>query len=438
MSSRPLLFLALSTFALTTQAADLPAAPETPEAAAAKAGVSIDDVRTFTAVYNLVKQAYVDDVGDKRLMEAAIKGLLSGLDPHSEYLDPRQLSDLTEGTSGAYDGLGLEVLTIDGVLRVVAPIDDTPAERGGIKPGDIITRIDGKAVSAENVNESVEQLRGNPGSSVVLTVVHEGESAPVEITLKREKIKVASVRVRWLEPGYAYLRVSQFQEDSGGELKRKLSKLRAKDAALRGVVLDLRSNPGGLLTSAVEISDVFLDSGTIVTTRGRLNDTDLSFSATPGDLTDGAPLVILVDRGTASAAEIVAGALKDNHRGLILGQRTFGKGSVQTVLPLEDGHAVKLTTARYYTPANISIQATGITPDIELRDLKLAVRDAAPSLITSERDLPNHLKGENEKTETVAANTEAPPLDDYALNEAVHVLKAIALRKPEPAAPAKG
>ena len=438
MSSRPLLFLALSTFALASQAADVPAAPETPEAAAAKAGVSIDDVRTFTAVYNLVKQAYVDDVGDKRLMEAAIKGLLSGLDPHSEYLDPRQLSDLTEGTSGAYDGLGLEVLTIDGVLRVVAPIDDTPAERGGIKPGDIITRIDGKAVSAENVNESVEQLRGNPGSSVVLTVVHEGESAPVEITLKREKIKVASVRARWLEPGYAYLRVSQFQEDSGGELKRKLAKLRAKDAALRGVVLDLRSNPGGLLTSAVEISDVFLDSGTIVTTRGRLNDTDLSFSATPGDLTDGAPLVILVDRGTASAAEIVAGALKDNHRGLILGQRTFGKGSVQTVLPLEDGHAVKLTTARYYTPANISIQATGITPDIELRDLKLAVRDAAPSLITSERDLPNHLKGENEKTETVAANTEAPPLDDYALNEAVHVLKAIALRKPGPAAPAKG
>jgi len=441
MSSRTLLFLALSTFALASQAADVPAAPETPEAAAAKAGVSIDDVRTFTAVYNLVKQAYVDDVGDKRLMEAAIKGLLSGLDPHSEYLDPRQLSDLTEGTSGAYDGLGLEVLTIDGVLRVVAPIDDTPAERGGIKSGDIITRIDGKAVSAENVNESVEQLRGNPGSSVVLTVVHEGESAPVDITLKREKIKVASVRARWLEPGYAYLRVSQFQEDSGGELKRKLAKLRGKDSTLRGVVLDLRSNPGGLLTSAVEISDVFLDSGTIVTTRGRLNDTDLSFSATPGDLTDGAPLVILVDRGTASAAEIVAGALKDNHRGLILGQRTFGKGSVQTVLPLEDGHAVKLTTARYYTPANISIQATGITPEIELRDLKLAVRDAAPSLITSERDLPNHLKGENEKTETVAANTEAPPLDDYALNEAVHVLKAIALRKPEPAAapaPAKG
>lgn len=437
MPSRSLLFLALSAFALAALA-DAPATPETPEAAAAKAGVSIEDVRTFTAVYNLVKQAYVEDVGDKRLMEAAIKGLLSGLDPHSEYLDPRQLTDLTEGTSGAYDGLGLEVLTIDGVLRVIAPIDDTPAERGGIKPGDIITRIDAKPVSSENVNESVELLRGNPGSSVVLTVLHEGESVPVDITLKREKIKVASVRARWLEPGYAYLRVSQFQEETGAELKRKFAKLKGKDLTIRGVVLDLRSNPGGLLTAAVEVSDVFLDSGVIVSTRGRLNDTDLSFSATAGDLAAAAPLVILVDRGTASAAEIVAGALKDNHRGLILGQKTFGKGSVQTVLPLEDGHAVKLTTARYYTPSGVSIQATGIVPDIELRDLKLAVRDAPPSLITSERDLPNHLKGEDEKPEAAAANTEAPPLDDYALNEAMHVLKAMALRKPAPGTPAKG
>jgi carboxyl-terminal processing protease len=437
MPSRSLLFLALSTFALAA-VADAPATPETPEAAAAKAGVSIEDVRTFTAVYNLVKQAYVEDIGDERLMEAAIKGLLSGLDPHSEYLDPRQLTDLTEGTSGAYDGLGLEVLTIDGVLRVIAPIDDTPAERGGIKPGDIITRIDAKPVSSENVNESVELLRGNPGSSVVLTVLHEGESVPVDITLKREKIKVASVRARWLEPGYAYLRVSQFQEETGAELKRKFAKLKGKDLPIRGVVLDLRSNPGGLLTAAVEVSDVFLDSGVIVSTRGRLNDTDLSFSATTGDLATAAPLVILVDRGTASAAEIVAGALKDNHRGLILGQKTFGKGSVQTVLPLEDGHAVKLTTARYYTPSGVSIQATGIAPDIELRDLKLAVRDAPPSLITSERDLPNHLKGEDEKPEAAAANTEAPPLDDYALNEAMHVLKAMALGKPAAGTPAKG
>ena len=437
MLSRSLMFLALSGLVLTARA-DAPATAETPAEAAAKAGVSIEDVRTFTAVYNLVKQAYVDDVGDDRLMQAAIKGLLAGLDPHSEYLDPRQLTDLTEDTSGAYDGLGLEVLTVEGVLRVIAPIDDTPAERGGIKPGDVITRIDGKAVSADNVNQSVELLRGNPGSSVVLSVIHEGESAPVDITLKREKIKVASARARWLEPGYAYLRVAQFQEDTGAELKRKLAKLRGKNAPLRGVVLDLRSNPGGLLTAAVEVSDVFLDSGTIVTTRGRLNDTDLSFSATPGDLTEAAPLVILVDKGTASAAEIVAGALKDNHRGLILGQKTFGKGSVQTVLPLDDGHAVKLTTARYYTPSGASIQATGIVPDIELRDLKLTVRDAAPTLLTTERDLPNHLRGENEQSDAAGANTEAAPLDDYALNEAVHVLKAMALRGGPKVAPVKG
>ena len=406
---------------------DTPAAAPAPKSG--KGGVSIEDVRTFSAVYNLVKQAYVEDVGDKQLMEAAIKGLLSGLDPHSEYLDARQWNELSEDTSGAYEGLGLEVLTVDGVLRVIAPIDDTPAERGGIKAGDIITRIDGKTVSSENVNASVELLRGAPGSSITLTVMHEGASAPTDITLKRETIKVSSVRTRWLEPGYAYIRVSQFQEDTGGELKRKFGKLRAaKDSALRGVVLDLRSNPGGLLTAAVEISDAFLESGSIVSTRGRLRDADLSFTATPGDLTGGAPLVILVDKGTASAAEIVAGALKDNHRGLILGQKTFGKGSVQTVLPLDDGHAVKLTTARYYTPSGTSIQATGIVPDIELRDLRLSERDSAPTLIPSERDLPNHLKGENEQADAPGSRSEAASLDDYALNEAMHVLKAMALR----------
>jgi carboxyl-terminal processing protease len=442
MLSRSLLALALSAavFASYAQApapaesADASGAAETAEAAKPTVkparGVSIEDVRMFSAVYNLVKQAYVEDVGDKELMEAAIKGLLSGLDPHSEYLDARQLTELTEDTSGAYDGLGLEVLTVDGLLRVIAPIDDTPAERGGIKAGDIITRIDGKTVSAENVNASVDLLRGDPGSSITLTVMHEGASQPTDITLKRETIKVASVRVRWLEPGYAYLRISQFQEDTGGELKRKLGKLRGtKDAApLRGVVLDLRSNPGGLLTAAVETSDAFLESGGIVSTRGRLRDADLSYSATPGDFTGGAPLVILVDKGTASAAEIVAGALKDNHRGLILGQKTFGKGSVQTVLPLDDGHAVKLTTARYYTPSGTSIQATGITPDIELRDLRLTERDSAPTLIPSERDLPNHLKGENEDADKPGTRTEPAPLDDYALNEAMHVLKAMALR----------
>jgi carboxyl-terminal processing protease len=394
----------------------------------AKTSVSLDDIRSFTAVFNLVKQVYVEPVDDKTLMQAAIRGLLAGLDPHSEYLDQRAMDELSEDTSGSYAGLGLEVLAVDGTLRVVAPIDDTPAERAGIKPSDIITRIDGTAITSENVNASVNLLRGKAGSEVSLSVLHEGASVPVDMKLKREVIRVASVRVRALDPGYVYIRIVQFQEDTGAELRSKLDKLKAKSGAIRGAVLDLRSNPGGLLTSAVEVSDDFLDSGVIVTTRGRLKQADLSFSATPGDLLDGASMIVLTDNGTASAAEIVAGALKDNHRALIMGRRSFGKGSVQTVLPLDDAHAVKLTTARYYTPNGTSIQAAGIQPDIELADLKLSVRDAAPSLITGEKDLPNHLRGEHEKdkrTDTAAARED---LDDYALSEALNVLKGMALQ----------
>ena len=393
-----------------------------------KPAVSLDDIRTFTAVFNLVKQAYVEPVDDSALMQSAVRGLLAGLDPHSEYLDQRAMDELSEDTSGSYDGLGLEVLTVDGALRVIAPIDDTPAERGGIKPGDTITRIDGSTITAENINESVNLLRGKSGSTVTLSVLHEGANAPIDLKLTREKVKVASVRVRMLDPGYAYIRIAQFQEDTGMEVKKKLAKLKGKQEAWRGAVLDLRSNPGGLLTSAVEISDEFLDQGTIVSTRGRLKQTDLSFSATPGDLLDGAPIVVLVDNGTASAAEIVAGALKDNHRALIMGRRTFGKGSVQTVLPLDDTRAVKLTTARYYTPSGTSIQAAGIQPDIELADLKLSVRDAPPSAITGERDLPGHLKGEHEKDKRTEKAAARDSYDDYALSEALNLLKGLAMQ----------
>ena len=413
--------------ALLADDAKTPAPPPKPS-------VSLDDIRTFTAVFNLVKQAYVEPVDDKTLMQDAIRGLLSGLDPHSEYLDQRAMDQLSEDTSGSYDGLGLEVLTVDGTLRVVAPIDDTPAAKAGIKPGDIIVRIDGKAITTENASQSVELLRGKNGSKVTLSILHEGASVPEDYVLARETIRVASVRVRALDPGYVYIRIVQFQEDTGSELRSKLNKVLAKNTPVRGAVIDLRSNPGGLLTSAVEISDAFLDSGTIVTTKGRLKQSDLSFSATPGDLLDGAPVVVLVDNGTASAAEIVAGALKDNHRALIMGRRTFGKGSVQTVLPLDDSHAVKLTTARYFTPSGTSIQASGIDPDIELQDLKLTVKDSAPSLITGERDLPNHLIGEHEKEKKTVAHPR-DDLDDYALNEAMNVLKGMALHSPRNAAP---
>jgi carboxyl-terminal processing protease len=413
------------------------AKPATPHSApaAAKNAVNLDDIRAFAAVFSLVKQAYVEPVDDKTLMQSAIKGLLANLDPHSEYLDARAMDALSEDTSGSYNGLGLEVITVDGSLRVVAPIDDTPAARGGIKPADTIVRIEGKAVTPENVGEAVNLLRGKIGTSVTLGILHESATVPVDIKLMREMIKVASVRARWVDPGYAYLRITQFQEDTGNEVKRKLAKLREKQGALRGVILDLRSNPGGLLTSAVEISDDFLDSGVIVTTKGRLKESDLSFNATRGDLAEGAPMVVLVDNGTASAAEIVAGALKDNHRALIMGRRTFGKGSVQTVLPLDETHAVKLTTARYYTPSGVSIQAAGIHPDIELGDLKLVVRDSEPSLIIGERDLPNHLKGENEKDGAADGVGARGNTDDYALSEALNVLKGLALQR-KVAAPA--
>ncbi len=439
--------------ACVTALADPPAPAASPAAAAAattsapaneavpgKDHVDLNDIRAFTAIYSLVKQAYVDDVDDHRLMQGAIRGLLAGLDPHSEYLGKDQLQDLTEDTTGNYDGLGIEVMQVEGTLRVVAPIDDTPAERAGIKAGDIIVRIDGKVVQADDLNGAVTQLRGKPGSSITLSVLHEKQTVPVDITMKREVIRVASVRGRLLEPGYAYLRVSQFQEDTGGQLRKRIERLQAENKApLRGAVLDLRSNPGGLLTSAVEISDEFLDSGVIVTTRGRIKESDLSFRATPGDLLNGAPLVVLVDNGTASAAEIVAGALKDNHRALLMGRRTFGKGSVQTVLPLDAEHAVKLTTARYYTPSGISIQAAGIQPDIALADLALSQREGASTAAFGERDLYNHLKGADETDGPATPRAADRDVQkDYALSEALNALKVLALRsKPVvPAAPA--
>ena len=396
-----------------------------------KDSVDIQDIRSFTAVYSLVKQAYVENVDDHQLMQAAIRGLLAGLDPHSEYLDRKQIDDLTEDTTGSYNGLGIEVVQVEGTLQVIAPIDDSPAERAGIKAGDTIVRIDGKAVQSDDLDGAVGRLRGKVGSEITLAVVHEGSIDPVDVKLKREVIRVASVRGRMLEPGYAYVRLSQFQADTGAQLHKRIDKLQKDNKApLQGMVLDLRSNPGGLLTSAVEVSDIFLDDGIIVTTKGRLKEADLSFHAAPGDALGGAPLVVLVDNGTASAAEIVAGALKDNHRALLMGRRTFGKGSVQTVLPLDADHAVKLTTARYYTPSGASIQAAGIQPDIVLQDLALSARDASPSAILGERDLRNHLKGAEEtETPSPAHTIDRDVEQDYALNEALNALKALTLRK---------
>jgi carboxyl-terminal processing protease len=441
MSTRFAVSLLLAFCGASAFAADPP--PDAPAKAASEpAGNHVDlaDLRAFTAVYSLVKQAYVDDVDDHRLMQAAISGLLAGLDPHSEYLDKEQLEDLTEDTTGSYAGLGIEVLQVEGSLRVIAPIDDSPAERAGIKAGDTIVRIDGKALQSDDLEAAIASLRGKPGTPITLSVLHEKQTVPVDVSLKREVIRVASVRGRLLEPGYAYLRIAQFQAETGAQLRRRIERLVADNKApLRGAVLDLRSNPGGLLSAAVEVGDEFLDSGVIVSTHGRVKESDLSFRATAGDLLAGAPMVVLVDNGTASAAEIVAGALKDNHRGLLMGRRTFGKGSVQTVLPLDAEHAVKLTTARYFTPNGTSIQAAGIQPDIALADLALSQRASEPMPAFGERDLPNHLKGANESEGGDAPGATRRDLQqDYALNEALNALKALALRgrSPSPASTA--
>jgi len=397
--------------------------------------VDLQDIRNFSRVYQMVRQAYVEKVDNKTLMKAAITGMLAGLDPHSEYLDKEGLQQLSEDTSGQYSGLGIEVLQVDGGLKIVSPIDDTPAARAGIRPGDSIVKINGKLVDPQNVNEMFQQLRGKPGSKITLTIVHEGSDKLVDLPLVRELISVSSVKVRELEPGYAYIRISQFQDDTAADLQKKLGELIAKNGPQKGAVLDLRNNPGGLLTAAVGVSDDFLDNGVIVTTRGRLPDANMSFSAHPGDQLDGAPMIVLTNHGTASAAEIVSGALKDNHRALTMGQRSFGKGVVQTVLPLDADHAVKITTARYYTPDGTSIQAEGIKPDIALADLAVSKADHPPVLISSEADLPNHLANEKAAT-TSDIDDDGSAADgklatsDYALAQALNVLKGMALRMP--------
>ena len=367
--------------------------PDAAESAASK--VPLDEIRRFVGVYNAVRQAYVDPVNDDKLMHSAIKGLLLDLDPHSTYFDKSDAQAFDEETSGAYDGIGVEVQPqADGTIMVIAPIDDTPAARAGLKSGDVIVAVDGKPLQPGGDDQG--PLRGKPGTKVVLTLVREGTAKPFDVPVMRETIRVASVRGRMLEPGYAYLRVAAFQADTAADFEKVLARLQgeAGGGKLRGLVLDLRSNPGGLLVSAVQIADDLLDKGTIVSTRGRIPISDAQFSATPGDRLQGAPLVVLVDAGSASAAEVLAGALDDNNRARIVGSRTFGKGSVQTLLPLDNGDSVKLTTARYYTPSGKSIQARGIEPDVVLHPGKGAANGGKADY--AEALLPGHLQGDGE------------------------------------------
>lgn len=368
---------------------DAVAASDDPDAAKTdEAKVPLDEIRRYVMVYNAVKQAYVDPVDDHALMQSAVRGLLLDLDPHSAYLQKADAEDFNEMTRGAYDGVGLELQQLpEGGLRVIAPLDDSPADRAGLRSGDLILAIDGKLLTPADADSSAP-LRGAAGTKVVLRVAREGTPKPFDVTLVRETIRTTSVRSRMLEPGFGYVRVNSFQAATASDFVKAVDGLQ-QDAPLRGLLIDLRSNPGGLLVGAVQIADELLDKGGIVSTKGRALIGDSRFDATPGDKLKGAPVVLLVDAGSASAAEVLAGALHDNKRARVVGSRTFGKGSVQTLLPLENGDSVKLTTARYYTPSGHSIQALGIVPDVVLHP----DGGASPALV-SEAALPRHLASE--------------------------------------------
>ncbi len=405
-----------------------------------------EDLRTFTEIFGRIKRDYVEPVSDKQLLEYAIRGMLSGLDPHSAYLVAEEYQELKEGTTGQFGGLGIEVTMENGFIKVVSPIDDTPAQKAGIKTGDLIIKLDEKPVKGMSLTDAVKLMRGEPGSKIALTIVREGLEAPLKLTLARDIIKVKSVKSRILEKGYGYVRISSFQSGTGEGLKEALAALKKENGgALKGLVLDLRNNPGGVLNAAVEVSDAFLRSGLIVYTEGRIENSEMRFNATPDDLIEDAPVVVLINGGSASASEIVAGALQDQKRAVIMGEKSFGKGSVQTILPTSNGAAVKLTTARYFTPSGRSIQAEGIEPDIALGRVKLETLDKADSLSIKEADLSGHLQNANSaakgKKEEVEGDKgkdsdkkdcdkkDKSDVEDYSLHEALNLLKGISIIK---------
>ncbi|MBK7766601.1 MAG: S41 family peptidase [Sulfuritalea sp.] len=430
---------------------------------AATSVLPIEELRSFADVYSAIKQGYVEPVPDKVLITHAISGMLANLDPHSAYLDADSFKDLQVSTQGEFGGLGIEVGMEDGFVKVVAPIDDTPAQRAGLKPGDLIIKLDDTPVKGLTLNDAVKKMRGKPKTEIRLTVVRKGEPKPFEVALIREKIKVQSVKSKLLEGGYGYLRVSQFQEETAPDVVKHLERLLkadkdAKGDGIKGLVLDLRNDPGGLLNGAVGVAAAFLPPKTLVTsTDGRTEDAKRRYTASPEDYQRGhkddfirnlpafartTPIVVLVNAGSASASEIVAGALQDHKRAVVMGTQTFGKGSVQTVLPLSNNAAIKLTTARYYTPSGRSIQAKGITPDIIVEE----TASGESRERVREADLERHLGNDKDKAAEPAAPKpqtkngkkgkadeadEAPrvPLEfasknDYQLTQATNLLKA--------------
>ena len=396
----------------------------------------LDEVRMFTEALDRIRMAYVEEIDDKTLLENAIRGMLAGLDPHSAYMAGQEYDALQETTSGEFGGLGIEVGRENGYIKVISPIDDTPADRAGIEAGDLIIQIDNKPLRELTPEEAANMMRGEPGTEVTVTIAREGME-PFELSVVREVIAITSVRSRILEPGYAYVRIAQFRLNTGEELEDELRELYAEHGELKGVVLDLRNNPGGVLQASVRVVDAFIEEGSIVSTKGRLGGNDMTFSASLATIAPDVPLAVLVNNGSASASEIVAGALQDHGRAVVMGTQSFGKGSVQTVLPLDDTRAIKLTTSMYYTPSVRSIQAQGITPDIIVDDAFVTRRSRSISQY-NEADLPGRLANGNGE-ETVDSDEEMAEalisaeqvlVTDYPLNEALNVLKGVNAFRP--------
>ncbi len=406
-------------------------APAVAAEAERHAELPLEELRAFSEAYARIKRDYVEQVDDKTLIENAVRGMLSGLDPHSSYLDVAQYQDLQASTNGEFGGLGIEVGQQDGLVKVIAPIDDTPAAKAGLRAGDLIVRLDNRPVKGMSLSEAVKLMRGEPGTNIDLTVLREGKGEPFTVTLTRAVVQVKSVRSRMIDDGLGYVRISQFQSRTGQDLVEALEALKKEAGGkLQGLVLDLRNNPGGVLNAAVQVSDAFLRDGKIVYTDGRREKLQTSWFATPDDLLDDAPLVVLVNEGSASASEIVAGALQDHGRAIIMGSQTFGKGSVQTIMPLKQGGAIKITTARYFTPAGRSIQAEGIKPDVQLAAYKLERIDTPRVERLREVDLKGHLSNPDAKGEMAGDETTAGQAgtgDDYALTEAVNLLRGLVI-----------
>jgi len=404
----------------TTPTLAAPAAPD--------AELPVADVQTFAEVFERIKRAYVEEVDDSTLMRNAMRGMLSELDPHSSYLSSEDFEALRESTEGEFGGVGIEVGMQDGQLTVIAPIDDTPAAAAGLQPRDAILRIDETPTEGMSLQEAVTLMRGEPGSDIQMTILREGESSPRTLTLTRQIIRSDSVKRELLEPGYGYLRISQFQSRTGEQVDDALAALK-QQGPLDGLILDLRNNPGGVLDSAVEVADTFLDDGLIVYTEGRLPDSDLRFSASSGGQATDVAMVVLINGGSASAAEIVAGALQDQRRAVVMGTRSFGKGSVQQVMPLGNGDGLKLTTALYYTPNGRSIQARGIAPDVEVVRGRLEIAEGNDFGLR-ESDLAGRLAN---PSGSAPQRDHDQPVQDYQLGEALNLLKALNVLERRPA-----